>query len=210
MAIKQRVQQEESNNQDFELLEAGEYEARLVYVADLGVQEGMTYKGVKKADRQQIALGLEILGKTVTIDGVEKPQIMWTAPFNIFSNLLDLGKELPYYKVFDSTAKEGNQADWDAQLGKPCNVTVVHVSGRGDNSENTYANLDTISPIPAKYAKDVDPAATSDMCTGDADNEDNPAQVAMYGLVRFVYDRRLEEGGSLVDTTPSEDVNPYV
>ena len=143
MAIKQRVK-EESVSEDFEVMEAGEYEARLVYVADLGVQEGMEWKGVKKADRQQLALGLEILGKTVEIDGVVKPQIMWTQPFNIFSNLLDLGKELPFYKTFEGGAKDGDSADWDKQLGKPCNVTIEHVQGKGDNSGNTYANLGSI------------------------------------------------------------------
>lgn len=200
MAIKQRVQEESNNNEDFEILDAGEYEARLVYVADLGVQEGMVYKGVKKADRQQLALGLELLGKTRTVDGKELPQIVWSKPFNIFSNLLNLGDELPLYKVFEVTAKEGDKADWDEQLGKPCNVTIVHVQGKGANSENTYANVDNLAPIPAKYQKDVEPMATSDMCTGDADDENNPAQANMYGLPAYVWGKRIDgNGGSTND-----------
>jgi len=201
MAIKQRVK-EENTNEDFELLDAGEYEGRLAYVADLGVQEGMEWKGVKKADRQQLSLGLELIGKTVTIDGNEQPQIMWTSPFNIFGNLLDLGKELPLYKTFETGAKEGDTADWDTQLGKPCNVMIEHRQGKGDNSGNTYANIGSITPIPAKYQSEVEPMATSDSCTGDADNDQNPAQLALYGLAAYVYGRRID------GSEPTSD-NPY-
>ena len=193
MAIKQRVEQTESN---FEIVPAGEYECRLVYVADLGVQEGMEYKGVKKADRQQLAVGLELIGQTNEVDGEQRPQIMWTNPFNIFSTLLDLGKEIDYYKVFDPTAVEGDMADWDEQLGKVCNITVIHAQGKGANAKNTYANIGTITPIPAKYADNVGEALTTDMCTGDADDNSNPAQRRLYGLCKIVLDRRLDGEGS--------------
>ena len=64
-------------------------------------------------------------------------------------------------------------ADWDEQLGKVCNITVIHAQGKGANAKNTYANIGTISPIPAKYADNVGEALTTDMCTGDADDNSN-------------------------------------
>ena len=102
---------------------------------------------------------------------------MWNNGFNIFSTFTELGSELPSYKVFAPNAKEGQVADWDEVLGKPCNVIVVH------NDE--YANIGSLQPIPTMYQKDVAPMATTDSCTGDIGDENNPAQKAMYGLPRW-------------------------
>ena len=116
---------------------------------------------------------------------------MWTRPFNVFFEMTERGKEFQLYRVFDSSAKEGEVADWDSVLDTPCAVNVVNVKGSGENSGNTYDNIDTITPIPAKYRKDVEDGLITDSCTGDADDEDNPAQKAMFGLAQYVFDRRL-------------------
>ena len=189
MAIKRQAPAQENNN---ELLPVGEYEGRLAYVADLGLLK-REYNGEVKPPAQQLALGIEILGKTRTFEGVESPLIMWNNGFNIFSTLTGLGSELREYKVFVPNAKEGDVADWDKALGLPCNVNVIH-SGE-------YANIDSLQPIPAKYQKDVELMATSDSCTGDIDDEDNPAQKALYGLPRW----KIENLGVNGPTSSSSD-----
>jgi len=172
MAIK-RQESTKSNN---DILPEGEYEGRLVYVADLGMLK-REYKGEQNTPAQQIAIGIEILGHTRTFEDVESPLIMWDNGFNIFSTLNDLGTELKRYSTFKPTAKEGDVADWDEVLGTPCNVTVIH------NGE--YANMDSIQPIPLKYQGDVAPMMTKEPCTGDIGDPKNPAQAALYGLPRW-------------------------
>lgn len=176
MAIKRQAPAQESNNN--ELLPEGEYEGRLAYVADLGLLK-REFAGEVKPPAQQIALGIEILGKTRTFEEVESPLILWNNGFNIFSTLNNLGTELKLYKVFNTKAKEGEVADWDSVLGTPCNVNVIH------NASGEYANIDSLQPIPTKHHATVEPMATSDSCTGDIGDENNPAQKALYGLPRW-------------------------
>lgn len=170
---------------EFDKLTNGEYEGRLTYVADLGLQT-REYKGDIKEPCQQISLGLEILGNPVTIDGQEVPRILWTNPFNIFFNLSALGNEFKYYRVFDSSAQEGDIADWDSVLGTPCTV-VVDKTISGDNQ---YDHIAALTPIPSKYRSDVAEGQLSPS-VGDADESTNPAQQAMFGLTKYVFDKRI-------------------
>ena len=172
---------------EYENLAEGEHEGRLVYIADLGLQS-VEYKGEKKPDTQQIALGIEIVGNSVLIDGQEKPRFLWTKPINIYYTLTERGKEYEYYKIFNPTCQEGEVADWDAVLGTPCNVIVKHNTSNG----RTYDNIASLSAIPAKYHDGVAPARITDMAVGDADDDNNPAQKAMFGIPRATHARRLD------------------
>jgi hypothetical protein len=164
-----------------DLLPEGDYEGRLVYVADLGIQkrEKDWGEGVRPPI-QQLSLGIEVLGQTYTFEGDTKPMLMWSPPFNILRTLTEMGNELKRFKVFSSSAKEGQVADWDSVLGKPCSIQVSHKNG--------YANITDILPIPEKYQKDVPKGKIKGGCTGDVDDEDNPAQKAMYGIPRHAVD----------------------
>lgn len=194
---------------EYKNLPVGEYEGRLVYVADLGMQEGMVWKGDKKPNAPQIALGIEILGQVHEYEGEEYPLIMWDNPFNVFSNLTELGKELKRLKVFDPSAKEGDESNWADQLGKPVNVNLVHNKGKGANVGKTFDNIGSLSPIPAKYQADVADALTTDMCIGDEADEDSPAQKHMFGLVRWVFDRRLADVETPKKEQPVDDDDAF-
>ena len=180
-------------------LTENEYEGRLVYVADLGLQE-REYKGEVKPPAQQVSLGIEILGVPVEVDGAEKPRVLWTKPFNVFYSMNEKGNEMKYYKVFEPTATEGEVADWDKVLGKPCNVMVVQTNGKGDKSDNVYDNIDTLTPIPAKYQDAVAAATVANPAVGDADDDVNPATAALYGLAKFVWDKRINGGSAKAST----------
>jgi len=84
MAIKSRgIKKQTKQDGDYDTLEDGDYEARLAYVADLGLQE--KYKAEEGDDPvQQLALGMEIVGEHVQIGGVKVPRLIWGAPFNTF------------------------------------------------------------------------------------------------------------------------------
>lgn len=187
MALTRRTEDSNSggSNADIPNLEQGEHEGRLVYVADLGLQT-KEYKGEYKGDIQQIALGVEIVGQTITLDDKEVPRLLWTKPMYIYSTLTEKGKELLLYKVFDSSANEGELPDWEAQLGKPCTVVVKHVH----KDDKTYDNVSDLLPIPVKYHDSVD-AATISIGIGDSEEDDNPVNDALFGLAKYVFDKRL-------------------
>jgi len=188
MALNRTSAQAATTNSTVEYtnLTEGEHEGRLVYVADLGMQE-RSYMGEEKPACQQISLGIEVMGKAVEIDGTMRPRLLWTKPFNIFQTMDERGNEYKYFKTFQPTAQDGQVADWDAVLGTPCNILVKHsVSG-----DRTYDNIDSIVAIPTKYHEAVAASEFTDACVGDCDDEDNAAQKAMFGLARFVFEKRV-------------------
>ena len=180
MSLDRKTTSTSSGESDYENLEAGEYEARLVYVADLGLHQD-EYKGEVKNPAQKIALGLEIVGKTVTIDGEQRPRYLWTKPFNIFSSLTAKGNELKFYSVFDSSATEGDVPDWDAQMGKACSLVM-------SQNDKGYDDITNIAAIPSKYQDDIDPA-TIEGGVGD----DNSIISALFGLTKWTFDNRIQD-----------------
>lgn len=175
----------------FEALPPGEYEGRLVYIADLGLQ-ARDFKGDEKPPCQQISLGIEICGQSVTIDGEEQPKLLWTKPFNIFSKLNDKGRELEYFQVFNPKAKDGTVADWDAVMGDSCSVYIANREGKGEYQGKVFEEISKVSPIPAKYKASV-PEARIKPCIGDAEDDNNEANKAMYGLVKYIHNKRLAD-----------------
>lgn len=204
MALNRKSPLAEKNtdsNVEYDNIPEGQHEGRLVYVADLGLQE-RSYKGEEKPPAQQLSLGIELVGKTITIDGKEQPRILWTRPFNIFHQLNDMGKELAMYKVFKPTAKEGQVADWDSVLGLPCDVTVVNKVG---TDGNTYDNIDDITGIPERYQDNVAPALTTDMAVGDSEDENNPATKALFGLAKYIHNKRLSSNAPVLKSVTSDN-----
>ena len=186
MTLRRRSEQRENAAVEYEKLENGEHEGRLVYVADLGLQT-REFKGEVKSPAQQLSLGIEILGKPVTIDGEEKPRVLWTKPFYVYHEMSDKGWEFRHFKVFDTKAQPETVADWDSVLGTPCNVVVTkHVSG-----DKEYDNIEAITPIPAKYQDAIEPSELVP-CIGDADDPSNPCTMALFGLPKWVFDKRVE------------------
>ena len=166
----------------------GEHEGRLVYVADLGLQE-RNFAGESKPPAQQISLGIELVGQKQTLsDGNAVPRILWSKPFNIFQTMNERGNEYKYYKMFVPTAKDGDVANWDSVLGMPINVVVSHSVGKDGK---VYDNISSMSAIPSKYQEQVAPAETSEMAVGDAEDENNIATKAMFGLVKYLHEKRV-------------------
>tara|TARA_R110002167_G_scaffold299111_1_gene503449 strand:- start:15 stop:638 length:624 start_codon:yes stop_codon:yes gene_type:complete len=179
-----------------DVLPEDDYDARLVYVADLGVQKGNPKYDQK--DNQQLALCLEIVGRTREFEGETVPQLLWGSAFNIFQKLNELGNEYKNFKIFEPSCQEGDVADWDKVLGVPCSVSTI-INDRG------YAEIEEITRVAKKHLDGVLDSIVTDMCTGDVDDEDNPAQKAMFGLPRWLVDNNRaghEEGEPLVAQKP--------
>ena len=190
---------------EYENLQPDDYEARLIYVCDLGLHENI-YKGEKKADVQKLALCFEVLDNPVTIDGKEVPRTIWASPFNVYFSLTAKGKEIQLYNVFDSKAQEGDEADWDAVLGMPCSVTIENTPSR--DGEVFYDNITNIVAIPKKYQKDISEAKTTDMCTGGDEDMDSPVIKALRGLAKWSFENRIDGGTGVSEYGVEEKAAP--
>lgn len=180
---------QEKTSDFINLVDGQEYEGRLVYVADLGLHERKFGTEVNPPC-QKIALGIEIIGEVVELeDGKTVPRILWDKPLNIYHELTEKGNELVAYKVFNPKAKAETVADWDKQLGKPVSVLITHFN----KDDKVYDNIDTLTAIPVRYQADI-PAAVTEPCIGDADDEDNACTKALFGLAKWMYERRIDEG----------------
>ena len=203
MSLKRRSPKGEgkSNLNIPNLTNGEEYEGRLVYIADLGMHIN-AYKGEIKPDVQKLALGIEILGQSFEDEeGNTLPRLLWTKPFNIFHTLTEKGKELEYYKIFDGTAQPNVVADWDAQLDKPVSVTILHVK----KDDAVYDNIANLAAIPVKYQKNVE-ASTITPAIGDVDDDENAATKALYGLTRWMVERRITEQQEVAGEDYEDDI----
>lgn len=212
MALKRRKATETPEREPMEStieytnLEEGEHEGRLVYVADLGLQS-KEYAGTFLGNIQQISLGIEIPdAHLVDSEGDKLPRLLWTKPFYIYNSLTKKGIELEYYSIFDKSAEPGNVPDWEAQLGKPVSAYVEHVNGKGENSDRVYDNIKYLSAIPAKYQDGV---AKNELvtCIGDSDDPENECTKALFGLAKFVYEKRVQGNSNAVNLTPDDSVD---
>jgi len=181
---------------DWGNLKPGDYEGRLVYVADLGLQ-AKTYNNEFQGNFQQIALGIELVGQTVTVEkegeeDVILPRILWAKPFNIFSDMDEKSNEFKYYSMFDSNAEGGVEPDWEAQLNKPIMVTVENNPGKGANKDKLFDNIKSLAKIPEKYQADVGEALTTPG-VGDSDDPKNAVTKALFGLAKYVFDKRIKD-----------------
>jgi len=192
MSLTRKGNTSESSTLVYDNMKPGDHEARLVYVADLGMQK-RSYMGEPKPDTQQIALCLEIIGSTVEIDGIKSPRIMWTKPFNIFGKLDAKAHEYGMYSAFNPMVQEGEYADWEAVLGKACNAVIVNAPDKKDPSK-LYDNIKSISAIPSKYLDMVPAGEITDMCVGDSEDANSPAIKHLFGLAKYVHTKRIQEG----------------
>jgi len=184
---------------EYENLPEGEAEGRLVYVLSLGLHQD-EYKGEKKKPAEKKVLGIEIIDSDVEINGEKKPRLLWTRPFNSFPSLTERGKESEHYWVFDPTVQEGDKPDWEKQLGKPCNVVVVHAQSK--DGSRTYDNISKLTRIPEKYQ---DKVGENRLDTGIALTTESDLHKMLFGLARYVYDQRIEEEDAEKPTEESQD-----
>ena len=200
MGFERKSQPRAASTMEYENLTEGEHEARLIYVADLGMQN-REYKGEVKPPAQQISLCFEVLGSTIKIDDVEQPRIIWSKPFNIFGTMSGLSTEYDYFKAFVPTAKEDTTADWESVLGEPVNIIIKHVHKDGA----VYDNVSGITAIPSKYRSKVDKAVTTGFAIAGSEDVDSPAIKTLFGLAKHVHDKRITG-----NVAPAKEPQPVI
>ena len=185
-------------------LEEGDFAARLVAVADLGLQR-KEFKGDFKGNYQQIALGLEVLGEGMEDEetGEWLARILWTAPFYIYPSKVGK-KELEYFKVFNPKAKEEDLPDWESVLGDACYVYVTNVEGKGENKGKVYDNITTLTRMPTPEQKKQE-EATEILGMGDADDPKNPVTAILRGLAKHVFDKRISDDAVVEEVEDEEE-----
>ena len=203
MGFERKSTVNKRSNMEYENLTEGEHESRLIYVADLGLQMDNYNKDKEPTIKQQIALCFEVLGSTVKFDGVEKPRIIWSKPFNIFGRMSGLSTEYSMYKAFVPTAKEDTIADWESVLGEPVNIIIEHVK---KDADTIYDNVEGLSSIPSKYRDKVEPAITTEFSIAGSEDVDSPAIKNLHGLAKFVHDKRIT--GNIASATQATQAQP--
>jgi hypothetical protein len=119
------------------------YMARIVIIADLGVQEQRPYKGQEKPPVQEILVTYELVTEFMKDedgnDDEERPRWI-TERFPLYNLKADKAKSTRRYLALDP--KMEHQGDFTALLGAPCLVTVVN----NERDGRVYNNVGNVSP----------------------------------------------------------------
>jgi hypothetical protein len=132
------------------LAPVGNHIARCYQIIDLGTQESSVYKNASHKVRFSWELCEEMadFGK-----GKKEPYAVHrTLNFFVGKNS-NLQKLLEGWKGGTFTEAEWEVFDLRKLVGRPCMINVVHVT----SNDTDYANVASVSPIPAKWKDKVPP-----------------------------------------------------
>lgn len=153
----------DTGGSDFEPVSAGSHVAICTTLAGFGLQE--TPWGTK----EKLALTFTIPGETVEIEGEDKPRVLTETYTASLSEKATLRKVLEAWRGKSFTPEELAGFDMKKILGKPCMITVVHVT-KGDR---TYANIAGVGAMPKGMT--VDKVPDADLVYYDPETHDDAA-----------------------------------
>ncbi len=137
-------------------LEPATYPARLVVVADLGLQPQRPWQGDEKPPAYEILTTYEFVDEfMVDEDGNEltdKPR-WFSESFPLYSLGSERAKSTVRYNALDPTTKE--DGSWAALIGIPCLVTTINNPGSGKNKGKVYTNIANVAGMRAKDRENV-------------------------------------------------------
>ncbi len=183
------------------LAPVGNHIARCYQIIDLGTQDNPRYGNTQHKARISWELGEELhdFGK-----GKEPFSVNMTVNFFI-SRTSNFMKLLEGWKGGTFTDAELETFDMKRLLGKPCMVNVVHAS----RDDATYANVASVSPIPAKW-KDRVPAAHNKPLFFDVDMGPNSAEFkALPEFLQKIIAKCEEWQGSGSSVPPDDNEDPF-
>lgn len=155
-----------------EPMEAGTYPARLVIVADLGLQPQRPFQGQDKPPAYEILTTYEFLDEFLPgEDGepdVSKPR--WVSEnFPLFSIDSERARSTKRYISLDPNMQFGG--DWSKLIGTPCLVTIVKNVGKGSNSGKIFNNIVNVAAMRPKDALRAPPLVNSAVVFDMDDND---------------------------------------
>lgn len=135
-----------ANTGNYQVIEQGNYPARLVQVIDLGLQAQRPYQGQEKPPAHEVMLTYELVNEFAKDDEgndmTDKPRwISETMPLRSLES--DLATSTKRIKVFDPTLASGG--DLVRLLSSPCMVAVVHKPHKTDK-DKVYTNIGNVTP----------------------------------------------------------------
>lgn len=181
-------------------LDPGSYPARLVIVADLGLQEQRPYQGQEKPPAYEILTTYELLDEFMQDedgeDILDKPR-WFSESFPLYSLGSERAKSTKRYLSLD--AESVYEGDWSSLVGSPCILTLVNNPGKGKNVGKVFTNIAGVSTMrPKEVAKA--PALVNPEVMFDMDSPDMESFVALPEWIQTKIKGGLEyEGSKLAD-----------
>lgn len=144
-----------ANGAKREVLDAGNYPARVAQVIDLGVQKQRPFEGKEKAPVNEIMVTYELVTEFLQDedgnDDETKPR--WVSErFPLYSLGSERAKSTVRYLALDPG--KDCDGDWSLMVGKPCLVAVVNNVSKSNGK--TYNNVGGVSlPIKGMVVPDL-------------------------------------------------------
>lgn len=138
---------EEKGGSSIPPLAEGSYPAVCIALVDMGEQFSPAFEKYTR----KVAVGWEIVGETVTVDGETVPRTFYNTYTASLSSKGNLRKDLTAWRGRDFTAEELKKFDLRNILGAPCLVQVVHK--KSADGTKTFANLAAVMKMPKGLEK---------------------------------------------------------
>ena len=202
------AKQSSNTSSDFKLPPAGSFMARLYRIIDIGTQT-TEWMGKKKMQRKIITMfelhGEDNDGNALTTED-NKPLIVskrYTLSLDEKATLL---KDLQAWRGKEFTPEELDGFSLEAVLGKFCMVNITH----SDYNDKTYANISSISQVPAALKKLGEPVGVNEPFMFSIDPWDqekfDKLSEGMKGVIKksAEYRNTFEPNAPAVSSAPSE------
>lgn len=121
------------------------YPAVCYALIDLGEQYSAQFE--KYSD--QIAIGWEIIGETITVDGEEIPRSFFNTYNKSLNQKAKLRKDLVSWRGKEFSADELKEFNLRNIVGIPCMIQIIHK--KSADGTRTYANLGSVTKIPKGF-----------------------------------------------------------
>jgi len=180
----------------------GTYPARLVTVADIGLQAQRPYKGEEKPPAYEILTTYELVDEFMKDDDgediLDKPR--WQSEnFPLYSLTSERANSTKRYLALDPEKKY--DGDWGALLGMPVLVTLVNNPAKDGR---VFTNIANVSPMRPKEAEATAPLVNGTVMF-DMDNPDLGSFAALPSWVQDKIKNGLEYEGSALDRMTGEE-----
>lgn len=194
-------------------MEAGTYPARVVIVADLGLQEQRPWQGEEKPPAREVLFCYEMVDEFLKDeegeDDLTKPR--WVSERMVLHNLnAERAKSTARYNAFDPTGEY--DGEFALCINTPVNVTVVQSPGKGKNAGRVYNNVGGVTVMRKKDADACAPLVNPSLVF-DLDEVERTTFKSLPEWIRKIIVGNLEYEGSALqgllveepeDTTEAE------
>ncbi len=190
-------------------LEPATYPARLVVVADLGLQLQRPWQGEEKPPAYEILTTYELVDEFMEDeDGeplLDKPRWL-SESFPLYSLSSERAKSTVRYNALDPNGVM--DGDWKNLLTMPCLITTVNNPGKGKNAGRVFVNITNVAAMRSKDQEKV-PGLVNMPVVFDMDKPDLDEFDALPQWVQDKIKGGLEYSGSelekILRTTVIED-----